>query len=55
MELQGGEVGFERHTGPQKKKNKKKKYSDLDHLCYIYLASYSSPANLSPESQFLVT
>ena len=27
---------------------------DSDHLCYICLASFTSPANLFPESQYLV-
>ena len=30
------------------------KYFDSDHMCYIYIASYSSPADLSPESLSLV-
>ena len=30
-----------------------RKYIDADHLCYIYLASYSSPTNLSLESLYL--
>ena len=30
------------------------KYTDSDHLCYVYLASYPSPADLSTEGQYLV-
>ena len=30
------------------------KYIDSNHLCYIYLASFTSPANLFPESWYLV-
>ena len=30
------------------------KYIDLDHLCYIYLASFTSQADLSPETWYLV-
>ena len=30
------------------------KYIDSDHLCYIYVASYPSPADVSPQIPYIL-